>query len=215
MKTIRVAIADDHPIFRRGLASLFDKIDDIEIVGEASTGEEIIALASKVEPDVILMDIQMPPGTNGIEATRQIVEIIPHVHVLIITSAEDEASLFVAIRAGAHGYLRKDTDPEDAVRMIRDVANGQNRIGPTIAYKMLAYFSTKQQDTAETSLMQLTNREREILTYIVRGDNNRQIMEKLIISENTLKNYITSIYQKLHVKERVKAMIRGRELGLE
>ena len=215
MKTIRVAIADDHPIFRRGLASLFDKIDDIEIVGEASTGEEIIALASKVEPDVILMDIQMPPGTNGIEATRQIVEIIPHVHVLIITSAEDEASLFVAIRAGAHGYLRKDTDPEDAVRMIRDVATGQNRIGPTIAYKMLAYFSTKQQDTAETSLMQLTNREREILTYIVRGDNNRQIMEKLIISENTLKNYITSIYQKLHVKERVKAMIRGRELGLE
>ena len=215
MKTIRVAIADDHPIFRRGLASLFDEIDDIEVVGEASTGEEIIRLASRIEPDVILMDIQMPPGMNGIEATRQIVEITLHVRVLIITSAEDEASLFVAIRAGAHGYLRKDTNLEDAVRMIRDVANGQNRIGPTIAHKMLAYFSTKQQETTETSLMRLTNREREILTYIVRGDNNQQILEKLIISENTLKNYITSIYQKLHVRERAKAMIRGRELGLE
>ena len=213
MDPVRVLIADDHPLYRSGLRGLLSAVPETEVAGEASTGEETIALAEQLEPDVIIMDLQMP-GINGIEATRRIVQTSPHVGVLVVTMFEDDHSVFAAMRAGARGYLLKDTDEEEMLRAIRAVANGEAIFSPAIARRLLSFFGEAGQAVAAHVFPELTEREREILGLIAQGYSNPQIAAHLVLSPKTVRNHISSIFGKLQVADRAQAIIRAREAGL-
>jgi DNA-binding NarL/FixJ family response regulator len=213
MDPVRVLIADDHPLYRSGLRGLLSAVPETEVAGEASTGEETIALAEQLEPDVIIMDLQMP-GINGIEATRRIVQTSPHVGVLVVTMFEDDHSVFAAMRAGARGYLLKDTDEEEMLRAIRAVANGEAIFSPAIARRLLSFFGEAGQAVSAHVFPELTEREREILGLIAQGYSNPQIAAHLVLSPKTVRNHISSIFGKLQVADRAQAIIRAREAGL-
>lgn len=209
---VRLLIADDHPLFRKGMRTLLGGVDDFELIGEAETGQDAIARSLDLMPDVVLMDLQMPGG-SGIEATRAIVAASPTTKILVVTLFEDDDSVFAALRAGAHGYLLKDTDEEEMIRAIRAVANGEAIFGPAIAIRVLAFFATGQTD-APPLFPTLTEREREILQLLTRGMRNAAIAEALFLSPKTVANHLSNIFSKLQVADRAEAIVRARDAGL-
>jgi DNA-binding NarL/FixJ family response regulator len=211
---LRVLVADDHPVFRFGMRALLSAHVDCEIVGEASTGEEAVALASELGPDVVLMDLNMP-GVNGIEATRRIVATAPEVGILIVTMLEDDGSLFAAMRAGARGYLLKGADGPETLRAIRAVASGEAIFSPGVARRLTGLFAARpQHERTDAAFPDLTEREREILDLIAAGYANAAIAERLVLSPKTVRNNVSSIFSKLQVAGRAEAIVRAREAGL-
>jgi DNA-binding NarL/FixJ family response regulator len=213
MDSIRILIADDHPVFRYGLRALLSAETTTEVVGEATTGEEAIAQALSLQPDVILMDLNMP-GVNGIEATRRIIAEIPHVSILVLTMFDDDDSVFAAMRAGARGYLLKGAEGEETVRAISVVNNGEAIFSPSIARRLMQYFGASRPAALPQLFPDLTEREREILALIAQGYTNPAIAEKLVLSPKTVRNHVSNIFSKLQVAGRAEAIIRARDAGL-
>jgi DNA-binding NarL/FixJ family response regulator len=215
LETLRILIAEDHPLFRKGMISLLSSVPEFEVVGEAKTGEEAIERAAQMQPDVILMDLQMPE-VNGIEATRRILQESPTVRILVVTLFEDDDSVFMALRAGARGYVLKDADEEEIVLSIRAVSKGEAIFSPAIATRVLAFFATSPPPGGATpqAFPTLTDREREILNLIARGHPNPSIARQLSLSTKTVGNYVSNIFTKLQVADRAQAIIRAREAGL-
>jgi len=206
---LRVLIVDDHALFRRGLEIVLEPEPDIVVVGEASDGHEATAKAQELMPDVVLMDVRMP-RRSGIEAAREIKEMLPHVRILMLTVSEEEADLYEAIKAGASGYLLKEISTEEIPQAIRSVVSGQSRISPSMASKLLTEFATMSKQAAERRLMpppRLTERETEVLKLVANGLNNRDIARELFISENTVKNHVRNILEKLHLHSRMEAVV--------
>ncbi len=212
MSPIRVLIADDHPVFRFGLRALLASEQDTEVVGEATTGDEAIELATTLQPDVILMDLNMP-GPNGIEATRRVAQQHPRMGVLVVTMFDDD-SVFAAMRAGARGYILKGAEGEETLRAIRAVARGEAIFSPTIARRLMQHFATPRRDSSRSPFPELTEREHEVLALIAQGYTNTAIAERLYMSPKTVRNYVSSIFSKLQVSDRTQAAIRAREAGL-
>jgi DNA-binding NarL/FixJ family response regulator len=214
MEQIRVLIADDHPLFRDGLRTLLQSGSEAEVVGEAATGDETIAKAATLQPDVILMDIHMP-GTNGIEATRRILHTSPHISILIVTMYEDDDSVFAAMRAGARGYLLKGADQDETMRAIQAVSRGEAIFSRAIAKRLIRYFSpTKVSTTPPLAFPELTEREREILALLAQGHTNAEIAQRLVLSLKTVRNHLSNVFSKLQVADRAQAIIRAHEAGL-
>ena len=215
-KSIRVLVADDHPVFRRGMRAILGSDPETELVGEATDGEEAVAQALELRPDVILMDLNMP-NTTGIEATRRILETNPDTFILMLTMFEDDDSVLAAMRAGAHGYLLKGADGAQTLRAIHAVADGEAIFGPTITRRLTEYFTTPGQTRESTSSQpfpSLTEREYEILALMAGGLTNTAIATRLYLSPKTVRNYVSSIFTKLHVTDRPQAIVRAREAGL-
>jgi DNA-binding NarL/FixJ family response regulator len=213
METIRVLIADDHPLYRDGLRTMLERAPETEIVGEATTGDEAITMADALQPDVALMDVQLP-GVNGIEATRRIVQASPHVGVLMLTMFADDDSVFAAMRAGARGYLLKGADRAEVLRAIQVVVAGEAIFSPMIAQRLTRYFATLAQETRLKAFPELTDRERAILDLIAQGRSNAEIANRLILSPKTVRNHVSNILSKLQVADRAQAIIQAREAGM-
>lgn len=211
-ETIRVLIADDHTLFREGLAALLKSIPGLDVVATVENGSRAIELAAQLQPDVILMDLQMP-GINGIEATRQIVAASSHIGVIVVTMFEDDDSVFSAMRAGARGYILKGADQNDILRAIQAVARGEALFGPSIAARLMDYFNPSSQ-TPPQAFPELTGREHEILELIAQGANNAEIAARLNISQKTVRNHVSNIFNKLQVTDRVQAALRARQAGM-
>jgi DNA-binding NarL/FixJ family response regulator len=215
LEILRILIAEDHPLFRKGMISLLSSVPELEVVGEARTGEEAIVRTAELQPDVVLMDLQMPK-VNGIEATRRILQESPSVRVLVVTLFEDGDSVFMALRAGARGYVLKDADEEEMVASIRAVGRGEAIFSPAIATRVLAYFAASPpgEGAPPQAFPTLTEREREILHLIAKGHPNPSIARQLSLSTKTVGNYVSNIFTKLQVADRAQAIIRAREAGL-
>lgn len=218
----RVLLVDDHPMFREGVASLLGRSEDIILIGEASNGEEAIHLAETLLPDIVLMDIKMP-GMGGIEATRTIVTRSPHIGVIMLTMFEDDESVFAALKAGARGYVLKDADRGTLVRAIRAVAQGEALLAPSIARRVLEQFNAPPAPPATPPAApqlapdlfgELTPRELDVLRLIAQGLRNRDIAERLVISEKTVQNHISNIFAKMQVNDRSQAILRALQGGL-
>lgn len=209
MDGIRVMICDDHALFRRGLIMVLDGEDDIEVVGEAEDGEEAVAKVTELVPDVVLMDVRMPM-VDGIEATRRIAEQVPTTKILMLTVSDEEADLYEAIKAGATGYLLKEISIEEVAAAVRAVVAGQSLISPSMASKLLTEFTSLAKRAEERSAMpspRLTERELEVLRLVAQGKSNREIAGDLYISENTVKNHVRNILEKLHLHTRMEAVM--------
>jgi DNA-binding NarL/FixJ family response regulator len=212
-EVVNVVVADDHEAFRAGLRALLATVDDIELVGEAATGEEAVAAARDLQPDVVLMDLDMP-GLDGIAATRRVVDTSPHIAVLVLTMVDDDAAVFDALRAGARGYLLKGANRAEIVRAVRAVASGEAIFGPDVARRLMAFFAAPRPATVPDVFPELTEREREILELIARGYSNQQITDRLVLSPKTIRNHVSNIFSKLQVRDRAEAIVRAREAGL-
>jgi DNA-binding NarL/FixJ family response regulator len=210
--TVRVLIAEDHPLFREGMRGRLDRVADVAVVGEAASGDEAVELAQKLEPDVILMDIKMP-GLNGIEATREIQRANPQIGILVLTMFEDDDSVFAAMRAGAKGYLLKDSGGEGVVHAIRAVASGEAVFGPGVAERMIGFFSAPRA-APKRAFPELTEREEEVLSLVAQGKSNREIARQLFVSLKTVRNHVSNILLKLQVADRAQAVIRARDAGM-
>jgi DNA-binding NarL/FixJ family response regulator len=207
--TIRVLIADDQALFRRGLYVVLGTEEHIEVVAEAADGEEAIALAAELVPDVVLMDVRMP-RINGIEAARRIRQDNPGTKVVMLTVSDDEEDLYEAVKAGANGYLLKEISVEEVAKAIRVVVQGQSLISPTMASKLLTEFNNlakKAEERQQYPTPTLTTRELEVLKLVAKGMSNREIADALYISENTVKNHVRNILEKLHLHSRMEAVI--------
>ncbi len=213
MDRICVLIADDHPLFREGMHGLLDSVADTEVLGEATTGAEVIAQAKTLQPDVILMDIKMP-GLNGIEATRAIVAASPHISILMVTMLEDDESVFAAMRAGARGYVLKGANQAEILRAIRAVASGEAIFGPGIAKRVLGFFAATRPTVPPRVFPELSERERELLALIAQGRSNQEIADQLGLTLKTVRNHVSNIFSKLQVADRAQAALRAREAGL-
>lgn len=210
---IRVLIADDHPVFRFGLRTLLKADPTMEVVGEATDGEEAIKLADQLAPDVVLMDLTMP-GMNGIEAARRILLKHPEMHILVLTMFEDDDSVFAAMRAGARGYLLKGAEGGETLQAIRVVSTGEAIFSPTIAKRLMQYFGAPRPRGPSQPFPELTEREREVLSLIAQGYTNQAIAEQLVISPKTVRNHISSIFSKLQVTSRLEAILRAKDAGM-
>jgi len=204
-------IVDDHPMYRQGIRSALSIVAGFEVVGEASNGEEAIEQATSLMPDIILMDIQMP-DTSGIVATRKILDVSPHIGIIIVTMFDDDDSLFSALRAGARGYLLKGAEHEEIARSVKAVAAGEAIFSAPIATRIIDYFSAPK--SRQQILPELTNREREVLELVANGISNKEIAQKLVISPKTVRNHVHNIFTKLHVNSRFQAIMLAREAGL-
>ncbi len=214
MGTIKVLIADDQRLMREGLATLLALAADIEIVGQASDGAEAIELAKQHEPNVILMDIQMP-NVGGVEATKTIRSILPQTQVIILTTFDNDEYLLAGLRAGACGYLLKDMPSEQLAGAIRSAAQGQSPIGPEMARKLVNLVTHSPIiSSPATAASELSEREIEVLQLIAAGLSNKEIAEKLFIAEGTAKNHVSNILGKLEARDRAQAVARAKELGL-
>ena len=208
-----VLIVDDHEPFRNGLRTLLSSLVRIEVVGEAENGEDAIRLTEKYQPDIILMDIQMP-GINGIEATRLIHQSSPHIGIVVLTMFEDDDSVFASMRAGARGYLLKGADQSEILRAIQSVQSGEALFGPGIARRLINFFTNINPPQGEKPFPELTDREHEVLNLIARGLSNGEISHKLVISPKTVRNHVSNIFSKLQVVDRAQAIIRARDAGM-
>ena len=212
-RTIRILMADDHAVFREGLRYVLGSEPDMEVVGEAATGKEVVEKAADLGPDVVLMDIQMP-GINGIEATRRILSSDPKVGVVVLTMFEDDDSVFSAMRAGAKGYVLKGADPSEILKVVRAVAEGDAYFGAEIARRLTDFFSVPRTASPAEPFPELTVREREVLDLIAQGHNNARIARLLFVSPKTVRNHISNIFTKLQIADRTQAILRAREAGL-
>jgi DNA-binding NarL/FixJ family response regulator len=213
MDPVRLMVVDDHTLFRDGLRALFGSIDDIDVVGEASNGEEAVDKVGHLQPDVVLMDIQIPE-INGIEATRRIVSAYPEIGVIVVTMLEDDDSVFAAMRAGARGYILKGADQDEMLRAIRSVASGEALFGAEVADRLVSFFNGASQSQGDPAFPELTEREREVLDLIAKGWSNAKIADRLVISRKTVSNHCSNIFSKLQVADRTQALLRAREAGL-
>jgi DNA-binding NarL/FixJ family response regulator len=218
MDSVRVLIADDHPMFRKGLTAALQVMEDVKLVGEAVTGMQAVELANRLQPDVVLMDIHMPvasgPHLDGIEATREITRLSPHIGVIILTLVADDNAIFEAIRAGARGYLLKGADQGEVERAIVAVSHGEALYSPTIAQRLITFFSERSVRLPQRAFPELTEREREVLELIAQGRNNAEIARRLSVSDKTVRNHVHNVFSKLQVADRAEAIIKARELGL-
>nr|WP_083977365.1 response regulator transcription factor [Herbidospora sakaeratensis] len=210
MNQIRVLLVDDHPAFRAGLSALLKPVREIVIADEASTGEQALALVGGVQPDVVLMDLAMP-GMGGVAATERLVRDHPHIRVLVLSMADDDDSVFAALRAGARGYVLKGARKAELVRSIVAVHGGEAIFGPAIASRLTGYFTGLAR--RERGFPELTAREREILILMSSHLTNPVIAERLGLSGKTVRNHVSSIFAKLHVADRAEAITRARESG--
>jgi DNA-binding NarL/FixJ family response regulator len=206
---IRVLVVDDHVLFRRGLDMVLGQEPDIALVGEAGDGAEAVAKAADLLPDIVLLDVRMP-RRSGIEACAAIKEVVPTTRIIMLTISDDEADLYDAVKAGASGYLLKEISIDEVSAAIRAVAGGQSLISPAMASKLLSEFASmikKSDDSRQIPAPRLTDRELDVLKLVARGMNNREIGAKLFISENTVKNHIRNILEKLQLHSRMEAVM--------
>lgn len=207
----RVLVADDHPAFRAGLRMMLAAADDMELVAEAEDGAQVASLVDEHDPDVVVMDLRMP-GLDGIEATRRLVEVHPHVGVVVLTMFEDDQSVFAAMRAGARGYLLKGAEQDEILRAIRAVAAGEALFGPGIARLVIEHFASGS-GSAQVAFPTLTQREREVLELIAAGRGNGAIAQQLSLTLKTVRNHVSNIFAKLQVADRAAAIVLAREAG--
>jgi len=213
MKPLTILIADDHPLFRKGIRALIETMPDTTLVGEAQSGQEAVEMALAHQPDIVLMDLHMPGG-SGLSATRELNKRSPNIRILVVTLYEDNDSIFTALRAGAHGYILKYANEEEMMRAIRAVGEGEAIFSPAIATRLIDYFAAARQQVPSEIFPELTDREREILALIARGESNAAIAEQLVITLKTVRNYVSNIYNKLQVTDRAQAALRARDAGL-
>jgi DNA-binding NarL/FixJ family response regulator len=214
MDSIRLVIADDHRFYREGVRTMLRAVPQMEVVGEAASGEEAFAQVREHQPDVTLMDMKMP-GINGIEATRRILHLFPRTGILVVTMFDDDETVFAAMRVGARGYLLKDADQDELVRAITAVHRGEAIFSPMIAQRMIHYFRALPSTTSALAFPNLTEREREILQYIAQGQSNAAIANRLTLSLKTVQNHVSNVLNKLQVTDRTQAMMRAKEAGLD
>lgn len=200
---ISIVLVDDHAIVRQGLRTYLELQPDIEVVGEASDGNEAVAIVRDVLPDIVLMDLVMP-NSDGVEATRAITAMAPSTRVIVLTSFSEDEKVFASIKAGAQGYLMKDVLPQDLVRAIRTVYRGEAQLDPEIARKLMHEFTNPQPTSPRHDL---TDRELEVLGLIAHGKTNKDIAEELVLSEKTVKTHVSNILQKLHLSDRTQAAV--------
>lgn len=210
--TIRVLLADDHPLFRDGLRGLLDDTDGFELVGEAGDGDEAVALAGSLRPDVVLMDLRMP-GIDGVEATRRILGSGSAGAVLVLTMSDDDGHVFAALRAGARGYILKGAPGPEIAESIRVIASGRAILAAPIAERMDRYFARPRSNTQNPMFPQLSSREAEVLELVARGLSNREIASRLVISEKTVRNNVSAILLKLGAPTRAAAIALVRDAG--
>jgi len=210
---VRVLVADDHTLFRRGLINLLSAEPGLEVVGEADTGRKAVEKTRELMPDVVLMDVYMPEW-DGIETTRRLKAEFPYVKIIVLTIAEDEKVLFEAVKAGAQGYLLKKIEPERLFDQIRAVASGEAVLAGHLAARLLEEFARQKQRDETDPLKGLTSREHEVLQLLTRGQTNKEIAGKLGIAENTVKNHLKNILEKLHLENRVQAVAFALREGL-
>ena len=214
---IRVLLVDDQALFREGLETLLSVHKDIQVVGQASNGQEALEAAAKVHPDVVLMDVRMPI-LDGVQATRRLKRALPECRVIVLTTFDDDEYVFDALRAGAVGYLLKDVASARLVEAIRGTARGESILEPSVAAKVIAEFTRVSSMVPAAQMDQLveplSERELEILAWIARGYSNKEIASQLFIAEGTVKNHVTHILGKLGVRDRTQAALKARELGL-
>ena len=206
---IRVLVVDDHALFRRGLQMVLEQEEDIEVVGEAGDGAEAVERAADAVPDIVLMDVRMPKR-GGIDACTAIKDAVPSAKIIMLTISDEEADLYDAIKAGASGYLLKEISIEEVAAAIRAVNEGQSLISPSMASKLLTEFASmikRTDDRQQVPTPRLTDREMEVLKLVAKGLNNRDIAKQLFISENTVKNHIRNILEKLQLHSRMEAVV--------
>ena len=215
--TIRVLLVDDQALFREGLETLLSVHKDIQVVGQASNGQEAVEVAAKVQPHVVLMDVRMPV-LDGVRATRLLKQSLPKCRVIVLTTFDDDEYVFDALHAGAAGYLLKDVASARLVEAIRATARGESILEPSVAAKVIAEFTRVSRMVPPAQMEQLveplSERELEILALIARGHSNKEIASQLFIAEGTVKNHVTHILGKLGVRDRTQAALKARELGL-
>ncbi|UCD42793.1 MAG: response regulator transcription factor [Chloroflexota bacterium] len=211
--SIQVLIVDDHAIVRDGIRSLLSTIGDIDVIGEAATGRDAVKLFNRLQPDIVLMDLVMPE-MDGIEAIKAIMELQPEAKILVLTSFATDDMVFPAIKAGASGYLLKDSDSEELVRSIREVQRGESSIDPKIARKLLRELSDPPPRTPPAEVDPLTERELEVLKMVAQGKSNAEISQQLVISEGTARTHVSNILGKLHLASRTQATLYALRRGL-
>ena len=211
---IRVLLVEDHPLYRAGLAQAIAGFDDMEVVGEASDGAEAIALIDVTAPDVVMMDVQMPV-LDGISATRRLIELHPHLGIVMLTMSEDDETVFQAMRAGARGYVLKGARREQVARAVRGVADGEALFGPEIAKRVATFFGAIESSVVSAEAFpELTARERDILSLVAAGRSNQAIAEELFLAPKTVRNNVSNIFAKLQVADRAEAIVKARTAGL-
>lgn len=203
--TIKLLIADDHHVVRRGLVFFLKTQEDIQVIGEASNGIEAVKLAKELNPDIVLMDLEMPE-MNGIEATRLIKQEHPHIHIMMLTSFSDQDHVIPALEAGASGYQLKDIEPDELVRTIKKVLNGENQLHPKATSHLLSHMTSKSTKESR-AINELTKREMDVLEEIARGKSNKEIASALFITEKTVKTHVSNILSKLDLQDRTQAAL--------
>ena len=212
-RQVRVVIADDHPMFRYGLTAALAAADEVEVVGEASDGRELLDVVARTTPDVVVTDLSMP-GLDGAMATTEILAKHPQVAVLVLTMHEDNQSLLRALRAGARGYLLKGAERPDIIRAVLAVASGEAVYGAAVARRITDFFTGARHDHAATAFPDLTDRERQVLELVAAGSGNHDIARRLLLSEKTVRNHVSAILFKLQVPDRAAAVAKARDAGL-
>ncbi|GAB2607237.1 DNA-binding response regulator [Paractinoplanes abujensis] len=207
---ITALIADDHPLFRRGLRALLGTMGEVEVVGEATNGAEAVTLAASLRPQLILLDLHMPGG-DGLTAIRRLTALPQPPHILVVTMVSDDDSVFAALRAGARGYVLKDADEPDLIRAVLAVAHGEALFSPGVAARIMTFFSARP---ATDPFPGLTASERNVLQLMSRGLSNEAIAGSLGLSAKTVRNYVSNVFAKLHVASRAEAIARARDAGL-
>ena len=213
MSEVRILVADDHPLYRRGLASLLNAQPGWEVVAEEADGLGAVTSARSHSPDVVVIDLNMP-GLDGIDATRRMVAAQPGIGVLVLTMYDDDGSVFAAMRAGARGYLLKGADQEEIVRAVSGIVGGEAIFGPSVARRIIDFFADPRPRPTQSVFPELTAREHEVLDLIAAGRSNAEVAKTLVLSPKTVRNHVSAIFAKLQVAGRSEAIIRARDAGL-